>query len=85
MCHRIAGRSDDIADWSEMNLQFHRALYAACGRPRLLSAIEGLWRQVDRYLRFVFEIADYQDKSHGEHAAILALPIAAAMRPLRRR
>ena len=68
---RIAGGSSDISDWSEMNLQFHRALYAPCGRPRLLATIEGLWRQVDRYLRFVFEIADYQDKSHDEHAAIL--------------
>jgi len=68
---RIAGRSDDIADWSEMNLQFHRALYAACARPRLLATIEGLWRQVDRYLRLVFEIADYQGKSHTEHEAIL--------------
>ena len=38
---RIAGQSGDIADWSAMNLQFHRALYAPCGRPRLLSTIEG--------------------------------------------
>jgi DNA-binding GntR family transcriptional regulator len=68
---RIAGRSGEISDWSEMNLQFHRALYAACGRPRLLATIEGLWRQVDRYLRLVFEIADYQGKSHAEHLAIL--------------
>lgn len=68
---RVAGRSADISDWSEMNLQFHRALYASCGRPRLLAAIEGLWAQVDRYLRLVFEIADYQDKSHAEHVAIL--------------
>jgi DNA-binding GntR family transcriptional regulator len=68
---RIAGQSKDISAWSEMNLQFHRALYQSCGRPRLLTAIEGLWRQVDRYLRFVFEIADYQGKSHGEHVAIL--------------
>lgn len=68
---RIAGRFDRIADWSEMNLQFHRALYASCGRPRLLAAIDGLWRQVDRYLRLVFEIADYQGKSHAEHLAIL--------------
>jgi DNA-binding GntR family transcriptional regulator len=68
---RIAGRSAEISDWSEMNLQFHRALYASCGRPRLLATIEGLWRQVDRYLRLVFEIADYQGKSHAEHEAIL--------------
>jgi DNA-binding GntR family transcriptional regulator len=68
---RIAGRSNEISDWSEMNLQFHRALYAACGRPRLLATIEGLWRQVDRYLRLVFEISDYQGKSHAEHLAIL--------------
>lgn len=64
--------SPSISDWSEMNLQFHRSLYAPCARPRLLASIEGLWRHVDRYLRFVLEAFDYQDKSQAEHRAILA-------------
>jgi len=40
-------------------------------RQEVLATIEGLWRQVDRYLRLVFEISDYQGKSHAEHLAIL--------------
>ena len=66
-----ADTSDRISDWSEMNWQFHRHLYAACGRPRLLATIETLWRQVDRYLRLVLEVTDYLGKSQGEHRAIL--------------
>lgn len=66
-----ADNSDRISDWSEMNWQFHRHLYAACGRPRLLATIETLWRQVDRYLRLVLEVTDYLGKSQGEHRAIL--------------
>lgn len=66
-----ADASDRITDWSEMNWQFHRQLYAACGRPRLLASIEILWRQVDRYLRLVLEVADYLGKSQHEHRAIL--------------
>lgn len=67
----VADTSDRISDWSEMNWQFHRHLYAACGLPRLLATIETLWRQVDRYLRLVLETTDYLGKSQGEHRAIL--------------
>ncbi len=67
----VADTSDRISDYSEMNWQFHRQLYAACGRPRLLATIETLWRQVDRYLRLVLEVTDYLGKSQGEHRDIL--------------
>lgn len=67
-----ADRSDEIGDWADLNWQFHRQLYGASARPRLLTTIESLWRHTDRYLRVVWQTADYQDKSQDEHRAILA-------------
>ena len=64
-------RSASLDDWSAANWAFHRALYAPAGRPRLLKSIEGLWGQVDRYLRVVWQTADYQDRSQSEHWDIL--------------
>ena len=65
-------RSASLDDWSAANWAFHKALYAPAGRPRLLKSIEGLWGQVDRYLRVVWQTADYQPRSQAEHRAILA-------------
>jgi DNA-binding GntR family transcriptional regulator len=64
--------SQDLAQWSEANWAFHRALYAPCARPRLIAAIELLWRNIDRYLRVVWQTADYHDRSQAEHRALLA-------------
>src|SRR5215470_13240393 len=64
--------SQDLAQWSDANWAFHRALYAPCARPRLIAAIETLWRNIDRYLRVVWQAADYQHRSQAEHRAILA-------------
>jgi len=68
----VGDGSRDLAQWSEANWRFHRALYAPCARPRLVAAIETLWRNVDRYLRVVWQEADYQDRSQHEHRALLA-------------
>lgn len=67
-----ADRATALDDWSQLNWDFHRALYAPCGRPRLMRTIEGLWQNVDRYLRVVWQTADYQDRSQREHWDILA-------------
>lgn len=67
-----ADRATALDDWSRLNWDFHRALYAPCERPRLLKTIEGLWHSVDRYLRVVWQTADYQDHSQREHWDILA-------------
>jgi DNA-binding GntR family transcriptional regulator len=45
----------DVVQYGELNVQFHRALYAAAGRPRLQNIIEALWSNAARYsmlLRF---------------------------------
>ena len=62
---------DDLGDWSEANWRFHRALYAPCGRPRLMDTLENLWRGADRYLRVVWQAERWQARSQREHRAIL--------------
>ncbi len=42
--------------WGEVNWQFHRALYHACGRPRLLETIDNLHLLFARHLRVRLEI-----------------------------
>jgi DNA-binding GntR family transcriptional regulator len=64
-------RARSLAVWSEANWRFHRALYAPCGRPRLLETLEGLWRAADRYLRVVWQEAAWQGRSQDEHRVIL--------------
>ena len=64
--------AENLSIWSEANWRFHRLLYAPCRRPRLLEALEGLWRASDRYLRVVWQEAAWQGRSQEEHRAILA-------------
>ena len=66
-----AEASDALALWSAANWRFHRALYAPCGRPRLMETLENLWRGADRYLRVVWQAAHWQGRSQREHRAIL--------------
>lgn len=56
-----AGDDDDArrefeTRWGELNWEFHKALYQAAGRPRLLDAIENLHLQFARHLRSRLEI-----------------------------
>lgn len=67
-----AEATGDLATWSARNWDFHRALYRAARRPRLMETIEGLWRNADRYLRVAWAAADWQRRSQDEHRAILA-------------
>jgi DNA-binding GntR family transcriptional regulator len=64
-------RAADLAAWAKWNWRFHRGLYAPCARPRLLETLENLWRGADRYLRVVWQAADWQERSQREHRAIL--------------
>lgn len=66
-----ADDSDELRIWSEANWRFHRALYAPCGRPRLMDTLENLWRGADRYLRVVWQAERWQARSQREHRAIL--------------
>jgi DNA-binding GntR family transcriptional regulator len=54
-----------------VNWQFHRALYAACRRPRTLNLIETLWRNASRYSMLLRHRAPYLRQSQQEHWDIL--------------
>lgn len=64
------GKSE-IDIWATANWEFHRALYLPADRPRLMSVIEQLWHNADRYLRAVWQMQDYQSHSQDQHRAIL--------------
>ncbi|NVN13174.1 GntR family transcriptional regulator [Nguyenibacter vanlangensis] len=71
----VAGTSDapdGMARSGPLNWAFHGAIYAACGRPRLLEMIEGVHRRVDRYIRAHLEIAGRKAETDAEHLALLA-------------
>jgi DNA-binding GntR family transcriptional regulator len=65
-------KSADIAVWERANRDFHRAITAPCGMPRLLTAIEDLHRVSARFLFATWKQLDWQPRSSKEHAAILA-------------
>jgi DNA-binding GntR family transcriptional regulator len=69
-------RAIDVDQWSKDNWAFHRAIYAASGKHHLMAALESLWQKADRYLRLVWQIEAYQDRSSGEHARILDAVVA---------
>jgi len=57
--------------WGEMNWEFHGALYRSAGRPKLLSTINNLHTNFDRYLRLHFSAMRYREKGQQEHREIL--------------
>jgi len=67
-----AESSTDIDVLVEANSDFHHALYAPCGRTRLLATIEELNLHSERYLRTVWRELGYQGKSDAEHREILS-------------
>lgn len=65
-------RIHDVAQWLEINWRFHSTLYERAGRPRLLSLIESLDVQIDRFIRVLISASDYRKQAQDEHRAILA-------------
>jgi DNA-binding GntR family transcriptional regulator len=57
--------------WSEMNWQFHKALYTPCNLPRLLSLIELNWNQSSSLARLQVSIASGKENPNREHWHIL--------------
>jgi DNA-binding GntR family transcriptional regulator len=64
-------RSASPAQWSELNLEFHLALYRPAGLPRLARMIEDLIRGSDRYLRVYVSFVVGRDHPLEEHRRIL--------------
>ena len=69
----VIDREIDItARWSELNREFHSALYAAADRPRLLELIRIQQVGFDRYIRVFLAVADYVERGQEEHRQLLA-------------
>lgn len=62
----------DGARLSELNWAFHSALYAPAQRPRLLSSIQNLHLNVDRYMRLTLTALHHREQSNREHRKLLA-------------
>ncbi|MCP4551846.1 MAG: GntR family transcriptional regulator [Bacteroidetes bacterium] len=67
----MTNSSNNIDTWVSNNWSYHRNLYRPCKNSRLILTIEELWLHSERYLRAVWEILKYQDKSQAEHEDIL--------------
>jgi DNA-binding GntR family transcriptional regulator len=71
---RILGRyarTASPARWSELNLDFHLALYRPCALPRLVGMIEQQIRGTDRYLRVYVSSVVGRDDPLAEHHEIV--------------
>ncbi len=64
-------RASAAAQWSELNLAFHLALYRPAGLPRLLRMIESLIRGSDRFLRVYVSFVVGRDHPLEDHHSIL--------------
>lgn len=63
---------DDSAKWSELNWEFHAAIYRQAKMPHLLAMIEMLHVNVARYLVLYLDGMQFQTKSQAEHYKLLA-------------
>ena len=68
--------SDSPRQWSELNLEFHLALYRPCGRPRLVKMIEDLVRGVSIHLRQHISHTVGRKQPQAEHQDIVKACIA---------
>jgi DNA-binding GntR family transcriptional regulator len=75
---RKAERLLDLIDrqpqrWAELNTAFHSTMYRAAERPRLLSEILSLQRNVERYVHREVEVTNNFVASQREHRKLLML------------
>lgn len=65
-------QTTDPTRWTEINWQFHAALYGPAERPRLLGMIKTLHVNVDRYIRLQMQELHPYERSQIEHHQLLA-------------
>lgn len=66
-----ADRDSNSELCGKLNWQFHEILYRAANRPKLLSLIQNMINNVERYMRIYLSTMHYQTKSQAEHRALL--------------
>lgn len=64
-------REAEVTRWSELNRAFHTTLYAPAGRARLLTLINTLRTNVERYQRIYISLMHHNPDSQREHRLIL--------------
>jgi DNA-binding GntR family transcriptional regulator len=64
----------DVAEWTGLNVEFHRTLYQAAEKPLTLQILDNLLVRADRYLKLqTFRIISTKDDSDDEHEKLLNL------------
>ncbi|MPZ62318.1 MAG: FCD domain-containing protein [Propionibacteriales bacterium] len=71
-CLRRMDQADDRRTWLAANAEFHGQVYKQSGRPRMITTIESLRKQTDRYVWLYLERLDAVDHTSEEHRGILA-------------
>jgi DNA-binding GntR family transcriptional regulator len=67
-------KATTIAEWAELNVQFHRSLFEAANRPITLQILDQLLIRADRYLKMQnFHSTKLKDESDVEHSNLLEL------------
>lgn len=68
---RVSRGEHDHSQYAKHNREFHLALFAPAGRPRLVAMIDSLHSQGERYLRLKLDVPAYKHQSDEEHEEIL--------------
>jgi len=66
-----ADQEEDNRLQGELNWRFHEILYRAAQRPKLLSLIQNMHNNVERYMRLYLSMMNCQAKSQEEHRGLL--------------
>jgi DNA-binding GntR family transcriptional regulator len=62
---------EETIRWINLNRRFHSILYGPADRPRLLSLINTLRTNVDRYVSIYISLLNNRNQAQREHATIL--------------
>ena len=74
---RRSREAEETTVWAGLNVEFHRTLYEAAGKPLAMQVLDNLLMRADRYLKMQrFLSTQTQEESDAEHQRILNLIIA---------
>lgn len=61
----------DIEHWSDLNWEFHAALYAPANRPETMEILAALHKKCDCYIRLQLLEGDHIERAQAEHKELL--------------
>jgi len=74
---RRSREAEETTVWAGLNVEFHRTLYEAAGKPLAMQVLDNLLMRADRYLKMQrFLSTQTQEESDAEHQRILECVIA---------